>query len=254
MANKKAKARAAATRPVRESSAVKVDFSRYPKADLEKMLSAGDEILECYRVLRKTDDNIVGQVLAGQGTFYEYDHYPEGDVFDRETNAQYYYHSHRGSENEHGHFHTFMRRKGIPAGMEPIPYAGEAERPLGDDAICHLIAISMDPYGFPIALFTTNRWVTDESWFTASDVSRLLDRFTIDHTYPCWAVNRWISAMMVLFKPQIIQLVHERDKALADWQARHKGEDVYEDRDLEITSMRHISVEDQIKAVAGALL
>ena len=82
--------------------------------DLEEMWSAGQQVLNCYRVLAKSNDNIVGELLKGQGTFYEMDHYPPGDVFDSETNSQYYYHAHRGGE--HGHFHTFLRSDGMPAG------------------------------------------------------------------------------------------------------------------------------------------
>ena len=42
--------------------------------------------------------------------------------------------------------------------------------PKGDDAISHLIAISMDAWGDPIGLFATNRWVTDETWYPAEMV------------------------------------------------------------------------------------
>ena len=81
---------------------------------LGQMLTAGLEAKECLRVLGKADMNIVGECLSGQGTFYEFDHYPNGDVYDRETHAQYYYHAHRGCAGEHGHFHTFLRASGMP--------------------------------------------------------------------------------------------------------------------------------------------
>jgi hypothetical protein len=40
---------------------------------------------------------------------------------------------------------------------------------------------------------------------------------------------------------------------LADWQVRHPGVNAYEDRDLEITSIKEISVENQITAIGDAL-
>ena len=86
--------------------------------DLEAMLAAGEDILECYRVLKKAGLNIVGECLKDQGTFYEFDHYPKGDVYDNETHSQYYYHSHRTEAGEHGHFHTFLRKKGMPANIQ----------------------------------------------------------------------------------------------------------------------------------------
>lgn len=71
------------------------------------MQAAGQEVAECLRVLRKVNLNVVGEVLKGQGQFVKLTHYPQGDVFDRETHAQYYYHAHR--DGEHGHFHLFLR-------------------------------------------------------------------------------------------------------------------------------------------------
>ena len=107
-----------------------------PPVQLERMNAAADEILECYRVLKKGGANIVGEILRGEGTFYEWDHYPEGDIYDNETHAQYYYHAHR--EGEHGHFHTFLRKKGMREDVTPVPYHGDAEWPTAEDeVICH---------------------------------------------------------------------------------------------------------------------
>jgi hypothetical protein len=232
---------------------IKVDFAALPAEQLERMDEAGVQILDSYRLLKKTTANVVGQVLAHQGTFYELDHYPKGDVYDRETFSQYYYHAHRKDSGEHGHFHTFLRAKGMPDGIEPVPYDGEAKRPEGDDALTHFIAISMNGPGFPIGLFTTNRWVTDETFYPAQDVITMMDRFIMDHTYPCLAVNRWITSMIVLFRPQIEALLRERDRTIEKWRAKAPDKDVYEDRDLESTSITTIDVQKQINAVRSAL-
>jgi hypothetical protein len=220
---------------------------------LEAMRAAGEEILECRRVLLKGGLNVVGEMLRGQGDFVEYEHYPAEDVFDAETHAQYYYHAHRGSEGEHGHFHTFLRAPDMPAGVVPVPYGGEEPWPSGDEALSHLIAVSMDAYGEPIGLFTVNRWVTGDAWYAAADVIRMLERFEIDHANPSWPANRWLGAMLRLFRPQIEALVLARDVAVADWARAHPATDVFEDRELEITSQLAISVEAQIAAVAAAL-
>ncbi len=231
------------------------DFKALPREQLEQMEAAGAEVLECYRVLRKTNDNIVGEVLRNQGTFYQWQHYPSGDVFDAETNAQYYYHAHPAGERkpEHGHFHTFLRPKGMPKGMRPadVPHA---DAPKGaNDKLSHLIAISMDRPGYPVRLFTTNRWVTGEVWYHAKDVQAMLDRFVIDHARPSWPTNRWITAMVQLFRPQIEWLLDRRDDAVAAWEAANPDVDVYEDRNLEVTSDLEISVEDQLRAIRQAL-
>ena len=224
-----------------------------PVSELESMLAAGEEILECYRVLKKAGLNIVGECLKDQGTFYEFDHYPKGDVYDDETHSQYYYHAHRSEAGEHGHFHTFLRNKGMPAGIHCAKYDGDEVWPSGDEALSHLVAISMDRYGYPTNLFTANRWVTGETWYHGEDVIRMLDVFEMDHAYPSWPVNRWITAMMRLFRPTIEGLIRERDAALEAWQRRHPDKDIYEERELELTSITPISVETQITAIQAVL-
>lgn len=221
------------------------------REELEAMREAGADVLECRRVLRKGGLNLVGEVLKGQGQFVKMNHYPKGDVFDRDSQAQYYYHAHRGGE--HGHFHTFLRQPGMPSGIRPVPDADSRDWPKGDKALSHIVAISMDRYGEPLGLFTTNRWVTGESWYAADDIRAMLDRFVIDHAYPSWPTNRWITAMMRLFRPQIETLLGERDEKLRDWARRHPEVDVYEDRDLEVLSETPIDVAAQIKAIEKAL-
>lgn len=100
-------------------------------------------------------------------------HYPDGDVYDHETHGQYYYHAHR--DDEHGHFHLFLRPKGMPSGIKPAAVEDFEEPKAQNDALSHLIAISMDEFGRPKALFTTNRWVTAEYWYGCEDVIRMLD-------------------------------------------------------------------------------
>ena len=224
---------------------------------LEHMAAAGAEVVECHRVLTKTGDNIVGELLKNHGTFYEWDHFPPGDVYDRQTHGQYYYHAHAADqrfEGEHGHFHTFVRPRGMPPGITPAKLPGLVLPEDPNDALSHLVAIAMTPAGLPFRLFTVNRWVTGEVWYTADDVIRLLDVFKIDHAQPSWPVNRWVSAMVQLFKPQIADLLRARDRKVAQWQERAPDVDVFEDRDLEVTSFLDISVDAQVQSVASALM
>jgi len=227
--------------------------------ELERMALAGSQIRECYRVLNKANTNIVAEVLKGQGEFFEWDHYPKGDVYDRETHSQYYYHAHPPETRiavtgpEHGHFHTFVRPKGMPNGIKPAPVSDYKKLDSPNDELSHLIGLSMDRQGYPIRLFTTNRWVTGETWYACEDVQRILDVFNLDHAYPSWPVNIWITAMLRLFRPQVITLLGERDQAVAQWIDEKPDNNPYEDRELEITSFRDVSVNDQIAAVDKAL-
>ncbi|MDD4979526.1 MAG: hypothetical protein PHI29_12945 [Gallionella sp.] len=227
---------------------VEPDLSALPLSQLLTMQQAGLDILNCYRVLKKAEMNIVGEVLRdtlSRGeTFYEFNHYPDDDVYDRESHAQYYYHAHRGEIGEHGHFHCFLRPKGMPQGVKPIEYPATDPWPQGDEALSHLIAIAMNGYGFPTGLFTTNRWVTAEAWYPAEQVMQMLDRFVIDHAFPSWPVNRWITALFVLYRTHIEALLKKRDEIVWRWAEQHPGEDVFEDRNLDITSQMDISVTD----------
>ena len=81
----------------------------------------------------------------------------------------------------------------------------------------------------------------------------MLEKFEIDQALPSWPVNVWITGMLQLFQPQIEALLRQRDRTVAEWAASHPGLNAYEDRDLEITSITDISVEDQVKKVDKAL-
>ena len=234
-----------------------IDLTALSDEELQAMAEAGRELLEIHRVLTKTGDNVVGEILRDQGTFYEWDHFPPGDVYDRETHSQYYYHAHppeQRFDGEHGHFHTFIRPKGMPPWVKPaaVPHYKAPKDP--NDALCHLIAISMTPAGFPFRLFTVNRWVTGEVWYGAQDVATLLDYFKIDHARPSWPTNRWMTAMVRLFRPLILELVRVRDATVADWRSSHpEVEDIFEDRELEVTSYADVSIETQVQAVGRVL-
>lgn len=203
---------------------------------LAASLVAIEDIRECYRVLEKGGLNIVGEVLKGQGPFYEMDHYPKEDVYDRDTASQYYYHAHREDHAEHGHFHLFLRSAALPQGTEP------AMGPAGENRVAHLVAISMDAWGYPTDLFAVNRWVTDESWLPAATIVAELDQFAIDHAYPSWPVNRWLTAMVRCFRPQIEALLYHRDEVVSQ-RLGHNLEQVLEDRSLEITGTILVDIE-----------
>ncbi len=122
------------------------NLKKLSREQLQTMAIAGMQVLECYRVLQKSNSNVVAEVLRGQGEFYELDHYPKGDVYDSETHSQFYYHSHR--EGEHGHFHTFLREKGMPKDCRPVKQSEANFMKERDDKLSHIIAISMNRAGF----------------------------------------------------------------------------------------------------------
>jgi hypothetical protein len=244
--------------------------ARLDRPELEAMAACGRAASEAVEALARQGQTVVDAALAG-GALGEWTHHPADDVYDPATHAQFFYHAHppggRG-DGEHGHFHVFLRARGMPAGVRPLvmpelaiagnpaaPAEPSAPQPHEDgDPWCHLIAIAMDAAGRPIRLFTTNRWVTGETWYRGADVAAMLDRFALGPVGPSAVLNHWVAAMIGLYKPQIAALVEARDGEIMSWRRRRRGKvHVFEDRRLEITSALAIDVEAQIGAVAAAL-
>ena len=228
-----------------------LDLSDLPRNQLETMAAAGEEVVECMRVLAKTGDNVVSEMLRDQGTYYELEHYPDGDIVDPETHSQYFYHAHR--PGEHGHFHTFLKPEAIPAKCKPAPLPDRTTPEEEPHTFCHLVGISMDKHGLPIRVFTTNLWLTEDTWYAADDVCAMLDRFEIDIAQPSWPANRWISKMFRLFRPQMIEVLHQRDAKMEALAKKYPKKNLYQDQNYDILSLIEISIDDQIEAIARAI-
>lgn len=217
------------------------------------MAAAGAEAQACQRELEKAGSNVVIELMRGHRSLRDWEHYPDGDVYDCESRAQYYFHAHPKDERpgEYGHFHTFLRQEGMPAGMRPAETAGDAGLDDGD-TLSHIIAVSVDESGNVIGLFTTNRWVTGEIWYTAEDVIAMMGRFCFDQGR-ARRTNRWITAVLRLFRPQIVDLLHRRDLAIAKWRNSYPGDEVFEDRALEVPSQIATTIPEQIRDIRAAL-
>ena len=151
---------------------------------------------------------------------------------------------------EHGHFHTFLRARGMPAGVRPLvmpefavannpaapkaplipsaPQTARARKPIPGATS---LPIAMDATGAPLRFFTTNRWVTGETWYPAADVARMLDRFALGEGGPSPLLNRWIARDARHLQPQLADLLPRRDAAVMDWRRRRRAKvHVFEDR------------------------
>ena len=237
---------------------------RISRTDIERMASAAAAIRDCQRELAARNADLLGEITAGGVAICEWRRYPEGEVYDPKSHAQYFFHAHAGSGRqirERGHFHTFMRAEGFPAGLAPLllpelavadvaplpPQAAPLNRGTREE-VSHLIAIAIDGCGEPVRLFTTNRWVTGETWYRAEDVIQMLDRFAITGADSSELLNRWITAMIRLFRPQIAALLRARDETAMAWRRRRRTY-VFEDPRLEVTSSLDIVLDAQLAAV-----
>jgi hypothetical protein len=232
--------------------------------DIEQMTSAAATIHECRRELAARDATLLDEIMPSGAAVREWQRYPEGEVYDPKGHAQYFFHAHPANVRqapEHGHFHTFLRAEGMPVGLAPLllpelavadvvplaPQAAPLKRGTREE-VSHLIAIAIDVRGEPIRLFTTNRWVTGETWYRAEDVILMLDRFVIDEAQPSALLNRWIGAIIQLFRPQIAGLLRARDETVMGWRRRRRTQ-VFEDPRLEITSGLNIVLDAQLEFV-----
>jgi Domain of unknown function (DUF6969) len=234
---------------------------RVSPGEIAPMHAAAAVLAECRHALAADGGGILGELAAGEGPLADWVHYPAGEIYDPQSHAQYFYHAHPAGDRparEHGHFHTFLRAEGMPSGVTPLVLpetaVADAARPPPQaaplkhgarDEVSHLVAIALDPRGEPIRLFTTNRWVTGETWYRAEDVVRMLDRFTIGEVGGPAVLNRWIGAMLALFRPQIVALLRLRDETVMAWRRRRRT-NVFEDVRLEITSSIEIDLDAQL--------
>jgi len=233
---------------------------RVSAGDLERMQAAATVVAECRNIFAAHPRGVFGAIGAEAGSLEDWRHYPDGEVYDPISHAQYFYHCHPTAQRrgrEHGHFHTFLRAEGMPEGVAPLvlPETAVADAPPPPqaaplkhgirDEISHLVAIALDPRGEPIRLFATNRWVTGETWYRADDVIHMLDRFMIGETEGPALLNRWISAMVALFRPQIETVLRMRDDTVVTWRRRRRG-NIFEDVRLEVLCGVELDLDDQL--------
>jgi hypothetical protein len=233
-------------------------------------LRAALDLVRIDAELRQGGGSLFTALAGAPAEFLPGEHYPAGEVWDAETHAQYFYHAHPEGERapgEHGHFHLFLGQAGMPPEMAPLvlpemglaPLSRRTER--GDPGthrsmrdrgvFSHLIGMSIDPHGRPVQLFTTNRWVTGETWYRAEDVMRMLDRFDFAVATATLA-DRWLAAVLRVLKPAVVELILARDGAIMDWRRRRSRQlHVFDDRRLEIVSQRPVNFAEELNSLLG---
>lgn len=186
--------------------------------------AAARDLLECYASLAARSAHLLDGLLRGRSPV-QWRHYPARDVIDRATGFQYFYHCHapgtRTGGPEHGHFHLFERRD-----PEQTPV--------------HLLAIALTAKGVPHALFTVNQWVTGSPLPRAHAALRALSGFEVRSAGDP-LVNRWMAALLRLFRPQIAQLLAARDRRL------RAG--LTDDRNVEVLSAISIDVDARTEKI-----
>jgi len=180
------------------------------------------KVIDIIESLRSEGSNVVKKIMNGKTYVFDpYTHYPyDGGISDEKTGYRIFFHSHR--PNEYGHFHTFATDEN------------------GD--LIHLVLISMDEEGRPIALATVNRWVTDDKFVKADILKKLLDRFQMNpELFVEKRVVEFVYNTINAYKETIYELFDERDKWIKNYVNKNFNEP-FEDREFEILSERKINV------------
>lgn len=189
-------------------------------------------LMEATRRLALERQGLLAEFVGNPSIVRAWDHLPPEDAHDPRSGYRWYYHCHpreARTAGEHGHFHLFSD-------------------PQSGSAVTHLVAISVSDRGLPLGLFTTNRWVTDERWQSATRVLNLLRDFGLSSPRVLRRVHRWLSHLLRAFEPQIRALLHARDERVAALRATARS-DVMDDRRIAVLSRCRIDLFAQAAAL-----
>lgn len=224
--------------PVVDKALVKNRLAQVDTKTLESMRTSGLEVIKWKKVMDKIGSNVISEIVPPSDPFIVREHYPYDEVFDSDTQSLYFYHSHR--PKEHGHFHLFCCNEEKISHYEPF-IVGKKPHSV------HLLAISVHPDGTPLGFFSTNHWVTPlESWYDYKAVQDLFQDFEITHAYPSWPTNQWINHLLKLFKPQIQDMLYERDQKLSTLGPLNQA---LRNKKVDILAQVPISIEIQMQAI-----
>lgn len=204
----------------------------------ERRADAAAKLITATVAMAESGVPLMLRVVPDSG-YRVWDHYPRDDAVDAGTGARWFYHAHPPEERdagEHGHFHLFLDRDAFD-GLQPRAKPLDSQGP--DAGVVHIAALSIDLNGLPTKLFTVNRWVTDEWMYDARSILDRLGMFDLSEASEGDdLVNRWLTAAVATFVPEIERVLTARDRAL-----NAVSDDFFEDRSAEILSSVDIDLQ-----------
>ncbi len=209
------------------------------RARRKRARRAAEALIDCLHGFVHAGQAPLAAAIGDAGAPRVWQHYrPDAAALDAGPDAlHYYYHSHVSpgvAAGEHGHFHLFAR--------------------LGSDAAAgasytHLVGIGVDARGMPCRLFTTNRWVTGETWLPADRVLALAEQIAAAPAAANDPVDRWLRAQLGVFAPQITQLLRHRDRRITARRRGGRRPGLLDDRRMQVISQCRVSVATQLAAL-----
>jgi len=206
---------------------------------LERMQSAAHDLIHCLEEFASRGEVPLAAVVRESGAPCLWQHYQgnaASPLGEQPHELHYYYHSHAVTgalRQEHGHYHLFAQL-GADDGGTP--------------RYTHIVAIGVDARGLPLRLFTTNRWVTDETWLPADKVIALSERIASASETASDSVERWLRAQLGVFAPQIAALLRHRDHRIGRRMHGGRRPGLLEDRRMHVLSQCRVSVQHQLTA------
>lgn len=179
----------------------------------------------------------------------EHRHFPDDDVFDPHSGAQYFLHRHATAGHHPSlHLHFFQR-------WSPPELA------LRDGITTHLAALELNAAGEPQAWFAVNQWVVGDYWQPADETVRLFALWGVaspevgrGDTVPSLC-HRWLTSYLQLsLVPVIYPLLLQRDRVLDQLVDEQPGNNVLEDRRHEVLAVQPVDFRRQLvgwHAIAG---
>jgi len=197
-------------------------------AEVSRVLHEARASVAAFAEATSAHGSLIQSWVAGSPVI-QFEHYPPNDLVDVRRGSQFYYHSHRDGDQEHGHLHLFWHA--TATGRRRYFLAGKPR--WQRTAPTHLFAISLDARGLPVALFSVNQWVIDGHWFDARTTLACVDRFAMADVPGHEASCRWLSGFVRLYRPLIAELLIRRDQRMA---RRPDQGPALQDRRLELLS------------------
>ncbi|MEO0691193.1 MAG: hypothetical protein AAFY51_12975 [Pseudomonadota bacterium] len=211
--------------------------------------TAAHTVIETITAMAAEQKPLMLRVIPEAGATF-WTHYPKGDARSASCKARWYYHVHAAGsrdEDEHGHFHLFLHRTQLPEGLAPKVWP-----PQGEDAkahVTHVIGLSINTLGIPRAWFATNRFVTNEFLYPADVMIDHLAGFNVDDTKEDDLVNRFVTAMVALYREEIADLLRRRDE-MQEHLVADLGEAAYEkESGVEVLAQIPIDLDAKISSL-----
>lgn len=189
------------------------------------------KLVESMNQMARRNTNAVLLTLNGVQSIKPYQRYPQEPFYFADNCWRAFYHCHASPvayEHEHGHYHFFTR-----------------DNPGAEWS--HVVALSINEYGQPLGLFTTNLWVTDGAWFESRQLSQQLQYLEQgdDEILPL----NWFRYVLLLYQGIIVQLLNERDQKLQELYP-HNHEQAFIDRSIYALSTQGIDLLTDLSMLA----